>query len=187
MQESAATLPIVPTTTVTQVTSDNLSRGMIWWTYQPSIPYADVAITVEETKGTDLFQITGSLVLPRHALSVRVSKQMMNRSILKAVKALKKAISIPRLLGKCFISRIGPGELTISSSSYRDLDRKATPALDDVRLREMVEEMKIKVERMESTIASQRSIAVSPVNINCSIHGSGRSSFFRRRRCVCTF
>ncbi|KAL4724485.1 hypothetical protein ACLX1H_007926 [Fusarium chlamydosporum] len=50
---------------------------------------------------------------------------------------------------------------TTSGSSYRDLDRKATPALDDVRLREMVEEMKIKVERMESTIASQRSIAWS--------------------------
>ncbi|KAJ4005960.1 hypothetical protein NW752_001207 [Fusarium irregulare] len=76
---------------------------------------------------------------------------------------------------------------TVAASSYRDHDKRRSPSVEDVRLHEIIQDMSIKVERMESTIASQRSAAQSSVNIDCSVHGSGRSSFFRRRRCICAF
>ena len=59
--------------------------------------------------------------------------------------------------------------------------------MEDANLHEIIQNMSIKVEQMENTIASQRSAAQSSVNIDCSVHGSGRSSFFRRRRCICAF
>ncbi|KAF4450999.1 hypothetical protein F53441_5946 [Fusarium austroafricanum] len=76
---------------------------------------------------------------------------------------------------------------TAAGSNYHEHGRQVTATVEDTRLRELVEDMNIKVERMESTIASQRSAAASSVNMNCSIHGYGRSSFFRRRRCICAF
>jgi hypothetical protein len=59
--------------------------------------------------------------------------------------------------------------------------------VEDVKLHEIIQDMSLKVERMENTIATQRSAAASSVNMDCSLHGSGRSSFFRRRRCICAF
>ncbi|RGP73569.1 hypothetical protein FLONG3_6306 [Fusarium longipes] len=72
---------------------------------------------------------------------------------------------------------------TVAASSYRGQDRKRSPSVEDVKLHELVEEINIKVGRMECELASQRS--ARSVNIDCSIHGSGRSSLFRRRRCIC--
>ena len=186
MQASAATLPIVPTTTVNPVTSVSLSPGMTWRASHPTILDADVATTVDETRVMDPFQVNGSPVLPRHAPSVRTLTQMMSLSILRALSGLREALCLPRSLRKSVIISIGLGELTVFSSSYRDHDRKRSPSVEDVRLHEIIQDMSIKVERMESTIASQRSAAQSSVNIDCSLHGSGRSSFFRRRRCICS-
>lgn len=187
MQESAATLPTVPTTTASQVTSDSLSPGMTWRESHPTIPAADVATTVEGTKAMDQFQVNGSPVLPRHAPSVRTLTQMMSLSILGALRGLREVLCLPRSPRRSVIRNIRLDKLTVFSSSYRDHDKRRSPSVEDVRLHEIIQDMSIKVERMESTIASQRSAAQSSVNIDCSVHGSGRSSFFRRRRCICAF
>jgi len=187
MREGATTAPIVPTTTVSQATSDSLSPGMTWRAYHHTIPDADVAITVEETKAMDLFQVNGLLVLPRHAPSVRASTQTMSLSIPRALRGLREATCLPQPLRKSLIISIGLDELIVCSSSYRDHHKKRSPSVEDVKLREILQDMSIKVESIENTIATQRSAAASSVNIDCSVHGSGRSSFFRRRRCICAF
>ena len=185
MQESAATLPTVPTTTASPVTSDSLSHGMTWRASHLTIPDADVGTTVDETKAMDQFQVNGSLVLPRRAPSVRTLIQMMNPSILAAPRGLREAPCLPQSLRKSVITSIGLTELTACSSSYRDQDRRRSPSVEDVKLNQLVEEMNIKVDRMERELATQSSAAARSVNIDCSLHGSGRSSFFRRRRCIC--
>jgi hypothetical protein len=106
MLASAATLPIVPTTTVNQVTSDSLSPGMTWKAYQLIIPDADVVTTVEETKAMDLFRVNGLLVLLRHAPSVRVLRQMMNLSILGAPRGLREALCLRQSLRKSVVIRL---------------------------------------------------------------------------------
>ncbi|CAG7558091.1 unnamed protein product [Fusarium equiseti] len=74
-----------------------------------------------------------------------------------------------------------------SQGSTMSSTAAASPSVEDGKLREILEDMSIKVESIEKTIATQRSAAASSVNIDCSVHGSGRSSFFRRRRCICAF
>ncbi|KAF9778297.1 hypothetical protein IL306_004022 [Fusarium sp. DS 682] len=78
---------------------------------------------------------------------------------------------------------------TIAGPHYHEYgghDRKPMATTEnDAELLERMREMTVKIEQLETTIASKPSATARAFDDNCSMHGYGRRSLFSRRRCTC--
>jgi hypothetical protein len=83
------------------------------------------------------------------------------------------------------------GGLTMCSSAYSGHSRKASTgendsALLDSALLDKMNAMSVKIEELETNLASRQSANAKSFDENCSVHGHGRRSLLRGRRCICT-
>ncbi|KAH7240257.1 uncharacterized protein BKA55DRAFT_596844 [Fusarium redolens] len=75
---------------------------------------------------------------------------------------------------------------TIAGPTYSGHGRKMTSREEnDSELLDKMNAMTVKIERLETTIASRPSTTARPLDDNCYVHGNGRRSLFSRRRCIC--
>ncbi|KAI1064389.1 hypothetical protein LB506_007990 [Fusarium annulatum] len=56
---------------------------------------------------------------------------------------------------------------------------------EDSGLLDKMNAMTIKIEQLETNLASRSSVTGRSFDDNCSVHGHGRRSLFGRRRCIC--
>ncbi|KAF5712376.1 hypothetical protein FMUND_8470 [Fusarium mundagurra] len=84
-------------------------------------------------------------------------------------------------------SRKGSGtSYTTAGSSYSGHGRKTSTGENDHRLLDMMNAMTLKIEALENDLASRQPATARSFNDNCSVHGHGRRSLLRGRRCICT-
>lgn len=77
-------------------------------------------------------------------------------------------------------------DLIAFSSNYSGHGRKMSSGEDkESELLDKMNAMTVKIEQLETNLASQPSTTARPFDDNCSLHGYGRRSLFGRRRCIC--
>lgn len=78
------------------------------------------------------------------------------------------------------------GDLIVFSSTYSGHGRKISAGEGkDSGLLDKMNAMTIKIEQLETNLASRSSVTGRSFDDNCSVHGHGRRSLFGRRRCIC--
>ncbi|KAF5602483.1 hypothetical protein FPCIR_1824 [Fusarium pseudocircinatum] len=75
---------------------------------------------------------------------------------------------------------------TTAGSSYSGRGGKASTGEHDSGLIDKMNAMSVKIEELETNLASRQSANARSFDDNCSVHGHGRRSLFRGRRCICT-
>ncbi|KAF5566552.1 hypothetical protein FNAPI_1010 [Fusarium napiforme] len=75
---------------------------------------------------------------------------------------------------------------TTAGSAYSGHSRKASTGENDSALLDKMNAMSVKIEELETNLASRQSANARSFDDNCSVHGHGRRSLFRGRRCICT-
>ncbi|SCO57613.1 uncharacterized protein FFMR_14769 [Fusarium fujikuroi] len=75
---------------------------------------------------------------------------------------------------------------TTVGSTYSGHGRKTSAEeAKDSGLLDKMNAMTIKIEQLETNLASRSSVTGRSFDDNCSVHGHGRRSLFGRRRCIC--
>ncbi|KAF5243609.1 hypothetical protein FANTH_8189 [Fusarium anthophilum] len=74
---------------------------------------------------------------------------------------------------------------TTAGSNYSGQGRKMSDGENHDELLDKMNAMTVKIEQLNTKIASQPSTTARSFDDNCSVHGHGRRSLFSRRRCIC--
>ncbi|KAF5648020.1 hypothetical protein F52700_1234 [Fusarium sp. NRRL 52700] len=74
---------------------------------------------------------------------------------------------------------------TTAGSAYSGHGRKMSAGESDIEILNKMKAMTVKIEQLETNLASRTSTAARSFDDNCSVHGHGRRPFLGRRRCIC--